>query len=103
MSRPTNLRELAAYLTANPRVRKTVPRPAGLAPIVREESFLTFENGRLWFLAEGLAGTFIPISCTLTPQDAQAETGILFDEEGFTVTKFGASIRVDYLPSASDS
>ena len=38
---------------------------------------------------------FLPLNCRLGTA-AQHEAGVTFDADGFTLTKFGRSIRVDY-------
>lgn len=90
---PTNFRELLEHLRSQPRVRIEGPAPGE----VREADFERYRDGRMWFRD----GRFIPISCTLKPEAAASETGIDFDAGGFTVRKFGATMRVAYLPSGA--
>lgn len=96
---PTNLRELLAFLEASPRVRIHGPTPGTKDFVTRTETFAGYEGGRLWFRPDPGQGSphFIPVSCTLTDQAARAEAGLAFDPAGFTLTKFGVAIRVEYL------
>ena len=94
---PTSLRELVGWLQQNPHVRITGPTPESAEPTVREEAFVRMEDGRLWFVAlNSGACTSIPIVCVLSERAAQVETGLEFDAAGFTITKFGVPIRVEY-------
>lgn len=92
VDRPRSFRELLDFLRRNPRARITGPTPASRANVTREADFVKFEAGRLWF-SDG----FIPVACALTSQAAASEAGVAFDPDGFTVTKFGVAIRVEYL------
>ena len=94
---PTSLRELVCWLQQNPHVRITSPTPESAEPTVRDEAFVRMEDGRLWFVALNSGdGTSIPIVCMLSERAAQVETGLEFDAAGFTITKFGVPIRVEY-------
>ena len=89
MNKPTNALELIAYLRAHPYVYCHHPRPerAGL------RRYETHAMGGLHF--RNLAGednSYVPIDCGRTPH----ETGLTFDEGGFTVEKFGVAFRFDY-------
>ncbi|HKI19186.1 MAG TPA: hypothetical protein VKA15_14975 [Isosphaeraceae bacterium] len=94
---PTNLRELVAYLEERPRVRITGPSPHSLEPVMREELYLYWADGLMWFQPFDGPPCHIFVGCKLKAAAGSA-TGLAFDAEGFTVTKFGVSIRVEYLP-----
>ncbi len=94
---PTNFRSLVDYLAAHPAVRITGPSPKSREPFTRDETFLRYEGGRLWFRSQA-GDQHIPIGCVATEAAARAETGIEFDAAGFTIAKFGVQIRVEYLP-----
>jgi hypothetical protein len=97
---PTSVRELVRFLGHYPRVRITGPTPDSREPVTRDETFLRLENGRLWFMPvqDDAKAHHIPIGCAITEAAAQAEAGITFDDAGFTVTKFGVPIRIEYQP-----
>ncbi len=98
MNAPTNFRELVCYLTANRHVRVTGPTPESVSPVTRDETFLFASMGRLWFQPDsGAPPHHMPLDCTITEAAAKHETGLEFDAAGFTLTKFGVSIRVEYL------
>jgi hypothetical protein len=93
---PANLRDVIVWLLEHPYVRITGPTPRSLKPSTREEAFVRYEDGSLWF--RGFDGeSHIPVTCTRSDAAARAQTSIEFDRTGFTVGKFGASIRVEYL------
>jgi hypothetical protein len=100
MPAPTNVRELIAHLTAHRRVVITGPTPRDREPHTRPERFHSFAERRLWFLPEDPREPihFIPVSSSLTDAAARAEPGLTFDDDGFTFTRFGVSVRVDYVP-----
>jgi hypothetical protein len=93
---PSNLREAILWLIGNPRVRITGPTPESTVIETREEAFIRFEDGLLWF--RGSSGNSqVPVGCIRTADAARAETKLQFDGTGFTIEKFGAQIRVEYL------
>ncbi len=89
---PTNHKELLAYLDDHPCVRFT-----NFDGKVTIERFTRYENGCLWLMTETGTPHFLPLYCRLTPAAAQSEPGLTFDEDGFTFTKFGRRVRVEYL------
>jgi hypothetical protein len=96
-SPPSNLREAVVWLIRNPHVRITGPTPESADIVSRDEAFVRFEEGSLWF--KGFNGySHIPVVCIRTEATARAETSIVFDETGFTCERFGVPIRVEYLP-----
>lgn len=94
---PRSLRELVPYLMEHPRVRITGPTPESPATVTRIETFLTASESRLWFQPEHGRMHFVPLSCNITDAALLSETGVTFDELGFTITKFNRSIRVEYF------
>jgi hypothetical protein len=92
---PEDFAELLPWLLFHPYVRITGPSEFSGIPLSRDEAFLEYREGSLWFLGDE-GRTFIPISCTRTEAAMQSETGISFDPSGFTVYKFGCHIRVEY-------
>ncbi len=91
MQPPVNFTELVPWLLAYPHVRITGPTNFGAERTSRDEEFIAFRTGLLWFMGQdGL--NYIPIS------RKRAETGITFDPVGFTLYEFGAHIRVEYVP-----
>jgi hypothetical protein len=97
MDPPRNLRDLVTYLAIHPYVRITGPTPDSREPTTRDDRYLCWVDGRLWFQPEdGSPPNHIPIDCRMKAA-ASSETGLIFDGQGFTVTKFGVAIRVEYL------
>jgi hypothetical protein len=89
---PMNLREVILWLIGNPQVR--IQCHGENQP--REAAFTRFEDGSLWF--RGFSGdSHIPVTCFRTEVAMKARTTMNFDETGFTVEKFGVSIRVEYV------
>lgn len=91
MSAPESLIGLVSYLQDRPRVHATYP------PSLRQvDQVLRFQNlrgGGLWWRGESDGQDhFTPIDCGMT----RAESGFNFDAAGFTLMKFGVSIRFDY-------
>jgi hypothetical protein len=95
--KPTNLKELILYLHSHPRVRITGPTPSSRTPTTRIEEFTFYDQGRMWFNTTAGEPHFIPLNCSMTDRAAASEAGLTIDDEGFTVTKFGTPIRVEYL------
>ena len=94
---PKNFHDLLPWLAVHPRVRITGPTAPNEEPTTRDEAFLTYRNGLLWFRgADGLS--HIPISGRRIEVTAQSKTPISFDSIGFTIFRFGAHIRVEYQP-----
>lgn len=103
MNKPTSLKELFVHFAEHPRVRITDHH--GVTTLNQYSSWF---DGRLFFQkldTETDPGRtlvvdephFLPINCKLTDAASQAEAGITFDDTGFTFTKFGHSIRVEYV------
>jgi len=85
---PSTMRELVERLKASPRVRSLDGAAGG--------ETLTFDRhagGGLWFRREGGKEVYIPIDCG----KVAAETGVAFRPGGFDVTKFGVTLRYDYV------
>lgn len=97
MDRPKNVRELLDYLAEYPVVRVSTndPRLANIGQGVR--FFREYARGGLWFDDEVGRRSYVPLDCTRTGAAARHETGVQFDEKGFAVEKFGATIRYDYV------
>jgi len=96
---PSSFRELLPWLLQHPHVRVTGPTAFGEEPTTRDEAFVAFRTGLLWF--KGVDGlNHIPISFYFerTENVEKAQTPISFDTTGFTVFRFGAHIRVEYQP-----
>ncbi len=91
MQPPMSFHDLLSWLVVHPHVRITGPTQFGAERTSRDEAFMAFRTGLLWFMGDdGL--NYIPIS------RERAETGITFDPVGFTLYEFGAHIRVEYMP-----
>lgn len=92
---PSCLRDLVPFLSRRPYVRCE-----GLDQVVTDERFLREEAAGLWFLREDADGAtrdvFLPVN-RRQGRAAAHETGLAFDADGFTITKFGRSIRYTYL------
>lgn len=87
---PTNLQELIAYLQVRPWVDAT----SDVAALQGRRRFLKAAGGALWFRNPlTRSDTFLPVNCGLV----DSETGIEFDDGGFTVLKFGKTIRFNYV------
>lgn len=97
---PGRLRDLVPFLARRPYVRCDVlDGQAAIAhPVV--ERFLREDAAGLWFVREDAAGVardvFLPVNCRRGAAGAH-ESGLAFDPDGFTLTKFGRSIRYTYL------
>ena len=89
--RPTNLTQLVEFLTQHPRVRESCGDPRVTA--AGDMTFLETREGGLWFRCRHNFNRYLPVDCGMTP----AESGFLFDAEGFAVEKFGVTIRYTYL------
>lgn len=94
MDRPKSLRDLVGYLTDHKFCELTDTR--GRVEIVR---FNRAADGGLWFDGPKRSH-YVPVRCGVGEADL-SETGVAFDPEGFSLTKFGVSIRVRYLTPAS--
>jgi hypothetical protein len=90
MTPPHNLRRLLEYLARHPRVQASCDDPKFPSG---PRTFLRYEAGRLWFADPQQDEMFLPLSCRMNGD----ETGLLIDEKGFTVEKFGRSFRYDFL------
>lgn len=92
---PENFGEVLPWLLFHPHVRITGPTPPGDEPVSRDEAFMAFLEGVLYFKgADGLDR--IPIDCERIGVIDRAETPISFDAAGFTIYRFGCHIRVEY-------
>jgi hypothetical protein len=94
IAKPKSLKDLVPYLTENPMVCMY-----NLDGSYTEETFLREEASGLWFRRVFRGETkdhFLPVNCRLSDAAAKHEAGVTFDDAGFTLTKFGKSIRVDY-------
>jgi hypothetical protein len=98
---PKALNQLVEFLRAHPRVRVT-----NLDGSIETRTFHDSDRGShgLWFRRDGQdasvdesAMAFLPVNCTMTAAAAMAESGVDLDDAGFTLTKFGRKLRVDYL------
>ncbi len=94
---PASLAQLLAWLSEHPHVRITGPVPWSAEIVSRDEVFLRYGDGSMWF-RNHRSDTHIPLHCLRSEAAAASETGIEFDGTGFTVSKFGTTIRVEYLP-----
>lgn len=93
MDKPTSLTEAIIYLREHPRVTVRGPDlPLKGVAVTRDEEFVKYTHGGFWFRIPGQDPHFMPVACGLT----QAESGLTFDCLGFTLTKFGIPIRVNY-------
>ncbi len=94
---PMSLRQVIFWLLRHPHVRIMGPTRRDAQATTRDEAFVRFEDGSLWF--RGTEGeSCIPVHCIRTEAAAHSETGMEFDATGFVITKFGIAIRVEYLP-----
>jgi hypothetical protein len=84
---PHSLNELIAYLTSHPKVECQFPGRESAS-----EKFIRYAKGGLWFERADRSESYVPIDCAMTP----SETGLKFNEHGFTVTKFSISIEFTY-------
>lgn len=92
---PENLEELVVWLLAHPHVHTTGPRTSREEPTDRDEAFLTYRTGMLWF--KGMDGlSYIPVRRSGIRQLEGGDTPISFDPAGFTVYMWGTHIRVEY-------
>ncbi len=100
---PASLAQLLMWLNEHPAVLYHGPTPDSAELVYRVEAFVRYTEGRLWFAADARLHSpfepdhFIPLDCR-SGAAAEFETGIEFDGTGFTVSKFGTTIRVEYLP-----
>jgi hypothetical protein len=88
---PASLRTLVDFLTASPYVRFT-----NFDLATQDKKFLREDAGGLWFVCDDGTHSYLPIDCRRTEAAAAAEAGVTFDMGGFTLTKVGHSIRVEY-------
>ena len=94
---PLNFEQLLPWLGVHPHVRITGPTAPNKEPTTRDEAFISYRTGHLWFRgADGMSQ--IPISPRHMQVSAHAETNLSFDATGFTVYEWGAHIRVEYQP-----
>jgi hypothetical protein len=89
---PESLAQLVPFLTVNRHVTFT-----NFDGTVHQSTFARAEGSGLWF-RRGHDNTehFLPVNCRMTDASARAEAGVTFDAAGFTLSKFGREIRVDY-------
>lgn len=91
---PRSLRELIAFLGRRPRVVCT-----GLDQVVTEERFLRADGAGFLFRREDADGAprdvFLPVNCRQGAAGAH-ESGLAFDADGFSLTKFGRTVRYTY-------
>jgi hypothetical protein len=88
MNKPTNFRELLAYLKAHDGVLFR-----GTDGTEERQWCRGYFDGHLYFRnAEG-SSSHVPIECGLT----SAETGLAFLPDRFTVTKFGRTVEFIYV------
>ena len=87
-STPRSLRKLIEYLGRRPFVidKRTNER----------WGFVCCSESGLWFEDAWTESRYIPLNCG----KVDAETGVTFDDAGFTVTKFGRSLRFEYAVEA---
>jgi hypothetical protein len=96
MERPSKIAELVPFLEEHRFALLT--DLYGKDEIVR---FLRADAGGLHFSGE-VREHYLPIRCG-APGD-RSETGIELDPEGFSITKFGRTVRVRYLaPAATEA
>jgi hypothetical protein len=90
MNKPQRLKDLIPFLQANPAV--TIRHWNGTVTL---EMFSRFEAGLLWHVNEAGEEHHLPIACGMAAA-APFETGLDFDDDGFSMTKFGHTLRFDY-------
>jgi hypothetical protein len=88
--KPTNLADLAAYLRDFPAVTTT-----NFNGTVTDDIFVGADGTGFFFICVDGNETFLPINCRMGAAAAH-ESGVTIDDLGFTLTKFGKTIRVDY-------
>lgn len=91
---PTGLRNLLAYLSAHPWVHSSSAAPRVTTGLLK---FEFYADARLWFRRHPQDDVmYVPLGCSETG----SETGLSIDREGFTVEKFGLSIRYSFVPDS---
>jgi hypothetical protein len=93
MTKPKSLRELVVYLEQeSPRV--TI---IGIHGEIDQCEFLRASPGGFHFVeVDSEKEHFLPMNCRLTDAASQAEAGMEFSENGFSLTKFNRTVRVEY-------
>jgi len=92
MQKPISLQGLPDYLLLHPAVSVT-----NFDGTRETANFLdSYPNG-MWFAREDGRDFFLPMNCHITEKASLAEAGIDIDDRRFSLTKFGKTIRVDYL------
>ena len=92
---PLCFEQLLPWLHTHPHVRITGPIDFNKEPTVRDEAFVAFREGLIWFRGADSMSQ-IPISCEPAEGRPQGRSTISFDPLGFTVYEFGHHIRVEY-------
>jgi len=95
---PASLSQLLTWLNEHPAVMYHGPTPDSAKLVRRVETFVRYTDRRLWFSHDATSPDhYIPLDC-LIDHAGECETDIEFDAQGFSVEKFGVTIRVEYLP-----
>ena len=91
MKAPESLRDLLDFLALHPEVTMT-----NLDGSIEHSAFERAEGSGLWFRrASDGHEHYLPVNCRMGAA-AQHESGVTFDAAGFTLSKFGRDLRVDY-------
>lgn len=92
MRAPKSVKELHDFLLENPRIKVT-----GIKGDVEMGTFTDTDAGGINYKDDSGLSHYLPVDCHRTEAASKAEAGVDLDDGGFTLTKFGHSVRVDYV------
>lgn len=96
---PTTLTDAISFLREHPHVQITGHIPGSAGPVTLDQAFICYshEDGGLLFRGWDNR-TYIPVPRVRAEEPEDDDTCIDWDDTGFTVKRFGAQVRVEYLP-----